>query len=204
MTKVSHVTLRLLRDDGAVVYLNGQEVVRHNMPAGPISGQTLAASSAGPDENEFHEHGLGAAFLVNGRNVVAVEVHQVNGSSSDLGFDLELSAFIAGSGTTLPVVSIGTSDEVASEISILAVIDPARFQISRSGDLSQPLLVFYSIHGSATAGVDYLEVSSSIQIPAGQSSASFDVVPKFDQLEEGMETVVIRIEPSAMMNLSRQ
>jgi hypothetical protein len=33
------LTLRVLNDDGAVVYLNGTEVFRDNLPAGPISPQ---------------------------------------------------------------------------------------------------------------------------------------------------------------------
>src|SRR5438046_225330 len=36
------LTLTLQRDDGAVVYLNGTEVFRSNMPAGTISSSTLA------------------------------------------------------------------------------------------------------------------------------------------------------------------
>jgi hypothetical protein len=97
------------------------------------------------------------------------------------------------------VVSIRTEDEVASEVSLLAVIDPARFRISRTGDLSRELLVFYSVHGSATPGVDYKELSNPIRIPAGESSVTFDITPKFDQLTEGMETVYIRLEPSPLM-----
>src|SRR5439155_12403096 len=98
------------------------------------------------------------------------------------------------------VVSIGVDDPVASEISILTVIDPARFRISRTGDLSRDELVFFSVHGSATAGKDYQELNSPIRIPAGERSVAFDLIPIFDQLEEGMETVLIRLEPSPLAN----
>ena len=107
---------------------------------------------------------------------------------------------IVDSGPQGTVVSIGTEDDVASEISILAVIDPARFRISRSGDLTRSERVFYSLHGSATPWVDYQEVGGSIEIPAGQSSATFDIFPKFDQIAEGVETVFVRLEPSPLMN----
>ena len=60
--------------------------------------------------------------------------------------------------------------------------------------------VFYSLHGSATPGVDYQEVGGSIEIPAGQISATFDIFPKFDQIAEGIETVFVRLEPSPLMN----
>src|SRR5688572_7119819 len=38
----SNVTLRLWRDDGAIVYINGLEVFRNNMPAGQVSYATSA------------------------------------------------------------------------------------------------------------------------------------------------------------------
>lgn len=84
------LNLRLLRDDGAVVYLNGLEVFRSNMPRGTIDHRTHAARSVtGGDENTFFEAAI-PNLLVDGRNVLAVEVHQSSPSSSDISFDLEL------------------------------------------------------------------------------------------------------------------
>ncbi len=85
------VLLRLVRDDGAVVYLNGAEVFRSNMPAGAIDYLTVAAASVGgADETAAFEALIGTGDLVAGTNVVAVEVHQRSGTSSDLGLDLEV------------------------------------------------------------------------------------------------------------------
>jgi hypothetical protein len=42
---ITGLTVRLLRDDGGVVYLNGSEVFRSNMPLGPVSHTTLATVS---------------------------------------------------------------------------------------------------------------------------------------------------------------
>ena len=39
------LTFNVVRDDGVVVYLNGAEVFRTNMPAGPINNGTLASST---------------------------------------------------------------------------------------------------------------------------------------------------------------
>ena len=83
--------LRLLRDDGAIVYLNGHEVFRSNMPPGPILYSTLASSGVGGGaESTFYPAMLDPSFLVNGSNVLAVEIHQVSPESSDISFDLEL------------------------------------------------------------------------------------------------------------------
>ncbi|HEV7866908.1 MAG TPA: metallophosphoesterase family protein, partial [Chthoniobacteraceae bacterium] len=83
--------LRLRRDDGAIVYLNGTEVLRSNMPGGAIDGQTLAlASVSGADEGAYHPVRIPAHLLVRGTNVIAVELHQATTNSPDARFDLEL------------------------------------------------------------------------------------------------------------------
>ena len=84
--------LRLLRDDGAVVYINNQEVVRSNMPAGTINYSSIGQNSiTGDDESVFHEYPIPSSMLVSGENLIAVQVHQHSPQSSDLSFDLELS-----------------------------------------------------------------------------------------------------------------
>ncbi len=93
---IPNLHLELLRDDGAAVYLNGAEVARSNLPAGPILHATPAKLAvAGIGETTFFPFKLDATKLTAGRNVIAVEVHQNNGASSDLGFDLELKALAA-------------------------------------------------------------------------------------------------------------
>ncbi len=60
--------------DGAVFYLNGQEIARHNLPGGAIGHSTSALSdvvlpqSTGPQP-------VSASALVNGTNVLAVSLH---------------------------------------------------------------------------------------------------------------------------------
>lgn len=85
------LNLRLLRDDGAVVYLNGTEISRTNMPAGAIDYQTLASGTvAGGDESIFELFEVDPSGLQAGENVLAVEIHQANPSSSDISFNLSL------------------------------------------------------------------------------------------------------------------
>lgn len=85
--------LYLKRDDGAVVYLNGSEIYRSNMPEGTITDTTLASAAiSGGAEMSFIRVFLSDSLLVNGNNVVAVEVHQADVGSSDLSFDMSLFA----------------------------------------------------------------------------------------------------------------
>jgi hypothetical protein len=90
---VRELQVRLKRDDGAVVYLNGGEVLRENMPAGTIRHGTWAASVvAGSAEDAFYLAEPDPPGLIAGTNVLAVEVHQADAGSSDISFDLELVA----------------------------------------------------------------------------------------------------------------
>lgn len=105
--------IRLLRDDGAVVYINGTEVRRDNMPTGTISSATLASAALGaPAEATFYETSIGTASLVAGNNVIAVEVHQANATSTDLSFNLELTGVDSTSVTRGPYLQNGTPNSV--------------------------------------------------------------------------------------------
>lgn len=110
------LSLEVLRDDGAVVYLNGVEVARYNMPAGPITYGTWASSAS--------EYGWDAAqeianHLVAGPNVIAVEVHQGNSTSSDLSLDLRLTGISQIAVT--PVSPADGSTDVATPATLTAM-----------------------------------------------------------------------------------
>lgn len=87
-----------LFDDGGAVYINGREVVRYNLPGtsgdGSLRTDTLAPVAGNEDSYTTFVIDPAAfpGLLVDGTNYVAVEVHQVGDTSSDLGFDLSLSA----------------------------------------------------------------------------------------------------------------
>ncbi|HSO85558.1 MAG TPA: CotH kinase family protein, partial [Draconibacterium sp.] len=91
--KIKVLKINLKCDDGAVVYINGTEVVRKNVPATEINGNTIAlATISGSDESRFTTFIVNAGLLKTGKNVVAAEIHQDYAASSDISFDLELIA----------------------------------------------------------------------------------------------------------------
>lgn len=85
---VTNSTVSFQRDDGIVVYLNGTEVARDNMPLGTILYSTRATNA--PDDQAWYTYPVSAALVRPGTNVLAAEVHQVNSGSSDIGFALSL------------------------------------------------------------------------------------------------------------------
>jgi autotransporter-associated beta strand protein len=107
---LSNSVLSLLRDDGAVVYLNGTEVRRDNMPAAPatIAYNTPALIGVGnADENTFFPSPLHPGLFVPGTNLLAVEVHQNDPASSDISFDLKLEGLVPG--VSAPAVFVPVS-----------------------------------------------------------------------------------------------
>jgi hypothetical protein len=94
---VTALLCQVLRDDGMVVWLNGVQAARDNLPEGEVTFSTLASNAiGGTDETTYFDFRLDPALLRAGENTLAVEVHQNSGSSSDLSFDLSLV------GTALP------------------------------------------------------------------------------------------------------
>jgi len=94
VTGLASVTFNLLRDDGAVVYLNGAEVFRENLPAGTISYSTLATTNVSGTATVWSSRTIATSALPQplreGTNVLAVEIHQSGGTSSDIILNLDL------------------------------------------------------------------------------------------------------------------
>lgn len=112
---------RVCCDDGAVVYINGKEVHRRNMPNGRVTLTThalLPVGSASVAERQTHPFLVDPQTVKDGTNLIAVSVHQANPTSSDLAFDMEL-------------VGLETEDEVKkAEESLLQTPD----QMNQSSD----------------------------------------------------------------------
>lgn len=78
-------------DDGCVVYLNGREVYRYNLPNGRLTHETRAPISiGGVQETLYHRVLLSRKLLRKGSNTIAVSVRQVSSASKDMYFDLRL------------------------------------------------------------------------------------------------------------------
>ena len=103
--------LRLVVDDGVVVYLNGAEFYRLGVPAAQ-NDLTFADRTIG-DANYEGPFVLGTANLLAGTNVLAVEVHQASATSSDIVMGLELIAEPLSGGGSLPLYTPGAANSIA-------------------------------------------------------------------------------------------
>jgi tartrate-resistant acid phosphatase type 5 len=112
--------LKLLRDDGAVVYLNNREVLRSNMPAGDVTYTTPASASVGGGgEKTWHHVSISPALLASGTNVLAVEIHQRSPTSSDISLDLELTGAPAGAARFAVIGDYGASGPAEAAVADL-------------------------------------------------------------------------------------
>jgi hypothetical protein len=87
---VNALVLRIVRDDGPAVYLNGQEIFRDNLPNGPLEYETLALNAFGaPRENTPVSATVSGSALIAGTIYLACELHQGAVDSSDISFELD-------------------------------------------------------------------------------------------------------------------
>ena len=93
--------LELFFDDGAAVYLNGNLVDTVNLD-GPINFQTLATDPVVDGTTDFLDV---SDFLVVGSNTLAIEIHQVSATSSDLSFNAALTTSAESSNAAIPLTA---------------------------------------------------------------------------------------------------
>lgn len=106
----SSFMLKCKRDDGIVVYFNGNEVYRDGF-SGTVAYNTLA-SNAADDGQTWISSTLAGNLLQIGQNTIAVEIHQTAVSSSDISFDFELAGVNSTYITRGPYLQIGTANSM--------------------------------------------------------------------------------------------
>ena len=99
-------------------------------------------------------------------------------------------------------VTVAATDASAAEVDLTvlgALADTGTFLVTREGDTSQPLTVYYSLSGTLSGGVpalhglDFEALPGVLIIPAGETSASVTIVPRHDGIGEGAENVVLQL-----------
>lgn len=188
----SSFTLGLKRDDGAVVYLNGVEVARSNMPTGTITYTRLASSNiTGTNESRFYTFTLNASSFVAGTNVFAVEVHQVTASSADLSFDLKLDAVLAATCGTPTLLTASAIIASSALLSWTAVNSASSYNIqyravgTATWTTATSTSASKSLTGLNAATVYEFNVQAVCAI-----AGSFSAVATFTTLSAGTDTLI--------------
>ena len=169
----TEATLRLLRDDGAVVYLNGVEVARTNMPGGTIGFDTLAANGAAGDGKPYVPFTLDPSLLVAGNNTLAIEIHQVAATSSDISFDVELT--VRQQNNANPITLNQTTEvnaRVRSADGTWSALSQAVFFVNREPASVDNLRLTEINYNPVSSEAEYLEFQN---ISSGASAAEVDL-----------------------------
>lgn len=72
--------LTFTRDDGVVIYLNGVEIARRNLPWGATTGPDMPAST---EATATETISIPPSMFVSGTNVLAIELHEVTPEPND-------------------------------------------------------------------------------------------------------------------------
>jgi len=177
LNTIDSAKMRLKRDDGAIVYINGKEAGRSSITLGPVGASTFA-DPASDDGQNFNDLAIAVGLLQEGTNIITVELHQATFNTTDASFDLELQATRAngGSQTNSPLVLskntvIKARAKDGSEWSALneaffqvdaAAVNPSEVLVSEisfdpEGDGSEFMeLANYSGHAVNLRGVEFL------------------------------------------------
>jgi len=114
---------------------------------------------------------------------------------------LEVTDDDGASDTDTVVVTVGPANQVsvtastpqATEANTVAGV----FTVTRTGDVTAPLTVRYTVDGTAVAGADYLALSGSVTIETGSSTAIASVIPIDDATYESNESVILTLAADA-------
>lgn len=154
----NELRMEIQYDDGTLVYLNGKLVNRQNLSTGPTLFNTRAIDAVyGAGETEWHTVTLDPADLVEGQNIVSVELHQSSSRSSDINIDFSLTGKKTdGSPPTIPLTATTTITARALDGS------------DWSGPVSQTYII------GAAASASNLVISEIHYNPAAPAQAEID------------------------------
>ena len=101
------LVLDFVADDGFIIYVNGVEAGRYNMPTGTVTYNS-AASSYAPNNPDTGTMTLPKSLFHSGKNNICVEVHNNKPESSDIYWDASLQGYKASEGSYISTDSLYT------------------------------------------------------------------------------------------------
>ena len=111
-------------DDGFIIYVNGKEAARFQMPSGNVSFNDFSSTYAG-DEPLTGTLNLSSSLFKSGDNVIAVEIHNNKASSRDIFWAAELFTTIGSTSDGFvseePIIELAENE---STISLAACFTP--------------------------------------------------------------------------------
>jgi gliding motility-associated-like protein len=196
--------------DGAEPNTDGSFLI--SLPAGITSSEdiTVNFTTAGSAANGADYADPGTTVVIQaGQNGVSVPVDVIDDQIIENNETVVLTTtggsstsftFTPATGNATATVNIADNDTTAANLTltIAKAADAAEpstagaFTVSLPVNVtaSEPITVNYTVAGTATSGGDYVILSGSVILPAGDNSVAIPVTVNDDQIIEGTETVV--------------
>ncbi|MBQ0056116.1 MAG: CotH kinase family protein [Bacteroidales bacterium] len=148
-------------DDGCIIYVNGTEALRYNMPSGNVTFNTFASSYA--QNNPDNCTGtLPTSLFHKGSNTIAVEVHNNNANSTDIYWEASIE-MQSNSGSTIicatPEYTLPTSG-TQNLIACFEQIDESQL----TGTATHPIVINEVSAGNETFANDYFKRNDWLEL----------------------------------------
>ena len=150
-------------DDGAVIYVNGVEVKRSNMPTGTIAYTTVAS---GTSYTTGATLSIASSYFTAGNNIIAVEIHQRTAASSNCYFDMSLAA-----------TGLATTNSSSADLILPAGTNTIKFarlywggRINKTDTVSQALLKIKIRKGTSAGYSNAVAPASNVDVYAVTST----------------------------------
>jgi hypothetical protein len=174
---ITGLTIRLKRDDGAVVYINGREVMRSAMQTGAITFTTPGNSGVNVTDDGntwFSQTLIPSQYTLNtGANTIAVEIHNALPSSGDISFDFELKAAVLFTPAPLLINSPVTLKARALNGAEWSAINEASFVLTGTQPAATANLTLTEIHynpeGAGQGDNEFIEFRNTATAPVDVS-----------------------------------
>ena len=175
--------LKLWADDGAIIYLNGQEILRVRMPPGAVSEKTWATTLASGN-GAWETFDVPVTALQPGTNVLAAEVHQYNASSSDIALWAQLAVRLSQLHTNFKISAgnetVTLSDPTEAPVDTapaLSVLRNASYGRCAGGANDAWLMFPYPTPGATNSAAGYVGLLQppGFTVPSGFYSSSVTV-----------------------------
>ncbi|MCK5172981.1 MAG: CotH kinase family protein, partial [Planctomycetes bacterium] len=181
VSEITDMSVNLLYDDGAVVYINDQEVDRIYMPTGTIYYDTLSDGTGGDNATTVFA-GIDPSILIEGDNILAVEVHQDKDNSSDISFDLGMEI----------TITISASSQIDFDKST-----SVKARINDGGDWSAMNTENYAV----SPVLENLRITELMYHPIDPTQAEIDALEP-DPIDEDFEFIELKNIGGVPINLN--
>lgn len=188
-------------NDAFAFFISGPGIVgEQNIALIPGTATPVTINNLNPVTNaQYYQTNNGNTFAYNGfttvltatANVIPCSTYTIKLMIADGGDSVFDSAVFLEEGSFGSAPFSAQTTTLANDNVTYEGCAPATVTFSRPVATNQPLTINYTISGTATMGVDYQNIPTSVTIPANQTSASIQIVGIEDGIPEPTETIIL-------------